>query len=227
MIDRVAGTAASNARPGLGSTDMIRRLHDIEEIRQLKHRYMRWVDLKMWEELVDALTPDATLGTGTSAFGKPVEISGGREIVGFLRARLGAVVLTEHTVGQPEISVDGDTAIGVWSQRELILATRHRMIIASSGFAEETYQRGTEDRWRISRISYARSYEAMMSLDDLPSFRLIAQPDPPAQPSDDDGEAAVLGLTLPGVPLTGSWLVSGNPAKNAGQPTAAAAELGR
>jgi hypothetical protein len=220
MTDRATG----RARPGLGDSEVIRRLQDIEQLRTLKHRYMRWIDLKMWDELGDALTADAMLGTGTSAFGKPVEINGGKEIVAFLRARLGPAVLTEHTVGQPEISVDGDTAVGIWSQRETILATRHRMIIASSGFAEETYERGVDDRWRISRIAYARGYEAMMSLDDLPSFRLIAMPDA----AGDDDEPPLPGLmTLPGVPLTGPWMVNGAVSGNEGQPTAAAADSRR
>ena len=152
----------------------IERLQDIEEIRQVKHRYLRCVDLKLWDELGDTLTGDATLDTGTSAFGRLAEITGRTEIIAFFRARLGPAMLTGHTASQPEITVDGDTAAGVWAHHETVLATRHRMVITSAGFCEERYERGADARWRIARTSYMRTYEVMASLDDLPSFKIIA-----------------------------------------------------
>ena len=152
----------------------IERLCDIEEIRQVKHRYLRGVDLKLWEEIGDTLTQDATLDPGTSAFGKLAEITGRPEIIAFLRARLGPAMLTGHTASQPEITVDGDTAAGIWSHHETVLATRHRMVIASTGFCEERYERGADARWRIARTSCVRTCEVMASLDDLPSFKIIA-----------------------------------------------------
>ncbi len=152
----------------------IERLLDIEEIRQVKHRYLRCVDLKLWDEIGDTLTDDAALDIGTSAFGKLAAITGRAEIVAFFRARLGPAMLTGHTASQPEIIVDGDLATGVWSHRETVLATKHRMVIASMGFCEERYERGADARWRIARTSCVRTYEVMASLDDLPSFKIIA-----------------------------------------------------
>ena len=152
----------------------VEQLCDIEEIRQVKHRYLRCVDLKLWDEIGDTLTECATLDTGTSAFGKLVEITGRAEIVAFFSAKLGPAMLTGHTASQPEITVDGDTATGIWSYRETVLSTRHRMVIAGTGFCEERYERCADARWRIARIGYLRSYEAMASLDDLPSFKVTA-----------------------------------------------------
>jgi hypothetical protein len=150
------------------------RLHEIEEIRQVKHRYLRCVDLKLWDEIGDTLTENATLDAGTSAFGKLAEITGRSEIVAFFRAGLGPTMLTGHTATQPEITVDGGTATGVWSHRETVLATRHRIVIASMGYCEERYERGADARWRIARTGYVRTCEIMVSLDDLPSFKVIA-----------------------------------------------------
>jgi hypothetical protein len=152
----------------------IERLHEIEEIRQVKHRYLRCVDLKLWDEIGDTLTEDAMLDTGTTAFGKLAAITSRSEIVAFFRARLGPDMLTGHTATQPEITVDGDIATGIWSHRETVLATAHRMIIASTGYCEERYERGADARWRIAATSYVRTYEVMASLDDLPSFKIIA-----------------------------------------------------
>ena len=36
-------------------------LATIEEIRQVKYRYLRCVDLKLWDELAEVFTPDATV----------------------------------------------------------------------------------------------------------------------------------------------------------------------
>jgi hypothetical protein len=149
-------------------------LRDIEEIRQVKHRFLRCIDLKLWDELGDTLTEGSILGTGMSAFGKPEEITGRPDIVAFLRARLGPGVLTGHTAGQPEIAVDGDTATGIWFHRETVLATKHRIVTTSAGFWEDRYERGGDARWRIARASSARIYEVLVSLDDLPSFKVVA-----------------------------------------------------
>jgi hypothetical protein len=48
------------------------------------------------------------------------------------------------------------------------------MVIASTGYCEERYERGADARWRIAAIGYVRTYEVMASLDDLPSFKIIA-----------------------------------------------------
>jgi hypothetical protein len=176
-------------------------LRDIEEIRQVKHRHLRCIDLKLWDELGGTLTEDAVLHTGTSAFGKLVEITGRAEIVAFLRGKLGPAVLTGHCASQPEIAVDGDMATGIWSHRETMLATRHRIIIATTGFWEDCYERGPDARWRIARTGYVRSYEIMVSQDDLPSFKIIAALGGELSPGAHAEAGSPAGLT----PAQGQW----------------------
>ena len=60
----------------------------LEEIRRLKYRYLRCVDLKLWDEMADVFTPDATVDYGTLALGQPVRLTGRDEIVAFLRDEL-------------------------------------------------------------------------------------------------------------------------------------------
>jgi hypothetical protein len=52
----------------------------------------------------------------------------------------------------------------------------HRVVVTGAAFYEDRYERGADGRWRIAHTGYVRTYEAMMSLDDLPSFRLTAGP---------------------------------------------------
>src|SRR5882762_7038399 len=82
-------------------------LATLEAIRQLKYRYLRCVDQKLWDEMAEVFTPDATVDYGTRVYGKPLKITGRDEIVAFFRAKLGPGIITVHAAGQPEISVDG------------------------------------------------------------------------------------------------------------------------
>jgi len=104
-------------------------------------------------------------------------MSGRDEIVAFFRTQLGPGILTAHVAGQPEITVDGDTATGIWSFQDTVIATEFRVVIAGAAFYHDRYERGADGRWRIAHTGYVRTYETMMSLDDLPSFKMIAKLD--------------------------------------------------
>jgi hypothetical protein len=152
----------------------------IEEIRQVKYRYLRCVDLKLWDEMLDVFTPDATADYGTLAYGKPLKLAGRDEIVGFLRAKMGPDIISVHSAGQPEITVEGATARGTWSFEDTVIATEHRIVVKGAAFYQDRYERGGDGRWRIAHTGYVRTYEAMMSLDDLPSWRLTTRLAPAA-----------------------------------------------
>ena len=151
-------------------------LATIEEIRQVKYRYLRCVDLKLWDEMADVFTSDATVDYGTRAYGKPLKLAGRDEIIAFFRTALGPEIITVHAAGQPEITVDGDTASGTWRFQDTVIATEHRVVIAGAAFYQDRYERGADGAWRIAHTGYVRTYEAMMSLDDLPSFKFLAGP---------------------------------------------------
>lgn len=149
-------------------------LTTIEEIRRLKYRYLRCIDLKRWDELSGILTVDATADYGTSVYGQPLTLEGREAIVGFMREKVGPDIITTHSCGQPEIDIDGDHATGIWRFDDRVIATEHRVMIAGSAFYEDRYRRDEEGTWRIRHTGYVRTYEAMLSLDDMPSFRLLS-----------------------------------------------------
>jgi hypothetical protein len=146
----------------------------LEEIRQVKHRYLRCVDLKLWDEIADAFTADATAEYGTPALGDPIRLAGRDAIVGFLRDKLGPEIITTHFGTQPEITIDGDTASGTWAFQDTVIATEYRVVITGAAFYEDRYARGDDGKWRIAHTGYVRTYEATMSLDDMPSFRITS-----------------------------------------------------
>jgi SnoaL-like domain len=146
----------------------------LEEIRRVKYRYLRCVDLKLWDEIGDVFTPGATASYGTPAMGKPLDLAGRDEIVGFLRQNLGPGITTVHFASQPEIDIDGSTATGTWAFEDTVIATEYRVVIKGAAFYEDRYALGEDGRWRISHTGYVRTYELSMSLDDLPSLTFTA-----------------------------------------------------
>ena len=146
----------------------------LEEIRRLKYRYLRCVDLKLWDEIGDVFTADATVDYGTRALGEPIQLRGREEIVAFLRKSLGPGIITVHFASQPEIDVDGATATGTWSFEDTVIATQFDVLIEGAAFYEDRYARGADGRWRIAHTGYVRTYEVMMSQDDVPSLKFTA-----------------------------------------------------
>jgi SnoaL-like domain len=154
----------------LGGMDLVA----LEEIRRVKYRYLRCVDLKLWDEIGDTFTADATADYGTPALGRPLSLSGREAIVSFLRDSLGPDIITVHFASQPEIDIDGDTAAGMWCFEDTVIATEYRMVIKGAAFYEDRYARDGDGRWRIAHTGYVRTYEATMSLDDVPSLKFTA-----------------------------------------------------
>jgi ketosteroid isomerase-like protein len=146
----------------------------IEEIRQLKYRYFRALDLKQWDEFADTLADDVVGRYGTHAMGEPLAFDGRDTVTKFMRDALGPAITTVHVANHPEIVVDGDTATGSWLFEDTVIATEHRILIRGAGYYDDRYRRDADGRWRIAATSYKRIYESMQSLNDTPSFQLLA-----------------------------------------------------
>src|SRR3984957_686644 len=84
----------------------------LEEIRRVKYRYLRCVDLKLWDEMEEVFTPDASAEYGTHAVREELSLYGRDAIIGYLRDNLGPEIITVPPCGQPEIEIDGVTAPG-------------------------------------------------------------------------------------------------------------------
>jgi len=149
-------------------------LVELEKIRQLKYKYLRCVDLKLWDEIGDVFTADATADYGTPSAGRPLDLKSRDDIVGFLRDSLGNGIITLHAAGQPEIVIAGDTATGTWRFTDTVIVPDFKVVISGAAFYEDKYRRDEDGQWRMSHIGYVRIYESSMSLDDWPSWKLTA-----------------------------------------------------
>ncbi|MDX6741378.1 nuclear transport factor 2 family protein [Actinocorallia sp. A-T 12471] len=151
--------------------DTLARLAAVEDIKRLKYRYLRTLDLKRWDEFAETLAPDATADYGSHAGGTPLRFAGRDAIVGYLSGALGPDITTVHVCHHPEITVDGDTAQATWCLEDTVLATPFRTLIRGAAYYTDTYRRDAA-AWRISHTSYTRLYEATIPYTDLPNLHL-------------------------------------------------------
>ncbi|GAB2997106.1 nuclear transport factor 2 family protein [Mycobacterium bourgelatii] len=142
---------------------------DIAAIQQVKYRYLRALDTKHWDDFADTLTEDIK-GDYGSSLGKELHFTNRTELVDFMRSAMPASVVTEHRVTHPEITVNGDTATGVWYLQDRVIVAEYDFMLIGAAFYRDQYRR-TENGWKISATGYDRTYEATMSLKGL-DFKL-------------------------------------------------------
>ncbi|SEF56017.1 SnoaL-like domain-containing protein [Thermomonospora echinospora] len=146
----------------------------LEEIRRVKYRYLRCVDLKLWDDFADVFTEDAVAEYDTPVLGKPLRLAGRDAIIGYMRANLGPGTITTHLAGHPEIEIDGDHAQGTWALEDTVIVMAHRLLIRGAAHYEDTYRRCSDGHWRVSATGHKRTYEYTVSLADLPSLSFTA-----------------------------------------------------
>jgi uncharacterized protein (TIGR02246 family) len=141
----------------------------LEELKRLKYRYLRTLDTKDWDAFAATLADDAT-----ADYGERLSFSGRDAITAYMRTTLTPAIITVHHVHHPEITVDGDSATGTWALDDTVIVTEHRLVLRGAAHYEDRYRRDADGEWRIAHTGYRRLYEAMVSLDDLPSWSLTA-----------------------------------------------------
>ncbi len=152
-------------------------LADVAAIGRLKYKYLRALDTKEWDEFTETMIPEAT-----ATYSDYLQFESRDAYLAFMRNTLGPHVITEHRCGHPEIDVDGDRATGVWHLSDTVLIPEHKVLLRGAAFYTDRYVRCADGRWRIEHTGYERTFEMVVSLTDLPSFRLTANRWGAAQP---------------------------------------------
>ena len=146
-------------------------LLDIHAIHQLKHRYLRCLDQKAWNELETCLTEDATASYGGGA----VELDGRAAILEFLTSSMGSTgMLTSHRGSQPEIDLLGPAdATGTWALEDVVIHQDFGVTIHGASFYDDRYVK-VDGEWRICATGYKRTYEEIWPRASLDGLRLSA-----------------------------------------------------
>ncbi|MGB8364497.1 MAG: nuclear transport factor 2 family protein [Rhizomicrobium sp.] len=136
--------------------DRIERLEAIEEIRNLKARYFRLMDCKLWDELPSVFTSDMQVITPKG----DVWMSGGANYAASLKYGLEhAVSCHQGLTGEIEI-IDSMNAKGIWAMQDVIeWEDRHPRegwkSILGRGHYHETYRK-EDGQWRIATLKLTR-----------------------------------------------------------------------
>jgi 3-hydroxyisobutyrate dehydrogenase-like beta-hydroxyacid dehydrogenase len=146
VVEEVAGEMGV----GLGRLGTrFNRLADIEEIKQLKARYFRFIDTKDWEAFRDLFTDDCKHYLPQES---PVPFMSNEEYFATNEELLTPGVTTHHG-HMPEITILSDTeAKGIWAMFDYVQIEppSGRVSIMGYGHYFETYRKGDDGKWRIS-----------------------------------------------------------------------------
>jgi SnoaL-like domain len=159
------GAAAEEAR--MTPADLV----ELEAIKQLKYRYLRCLDQKLWDEIAECFTEDAAAAYS----GGKYSFDGREAIVDFLRRSMGAeTFLSSHRVHHPELELrSASEATGVWALEDVVIEEKWGVTIRGAAFYTDEYVK-QGGRWRIRRTGYKRTYEEIQPRKDVPGLRLTA-----------------------------------------------------
>jgi SnoaL-like domain len=132
------------------------RLLAIEDIRNLKARYFRYMDTKQFHLLEDLFTPDMKVLTPDGGTYK----DSGPDYAAALKISLeNSVSVHQGFTAEIEI-IDAQNAKGIWAMQDVITwADRHPVqgwqSITGRGHYHETYRKH-EGTWRIATLTLTR-----------------------------------------------------------------------
>ncbi len=140
------------------STDAASKLLILEEIKQLKYRYMRAVDCHDWELLASTLSEDCTARYD----GGKYSFDGRRALIEGLKGHMDSPkVLTMHNCHHPEIDIlEPGHAQGKWYLQDLVFNREQDWMLFGTAIYTDDY-RLEADGWKICHTEYARIMETI------------------------------------------------------------------
>jgi len=141
---------------------------EIEAIKRLKYKYFRCVDCKLWDELAECLTEDAS----TSYSGGKYAFQGREKIMGFLKKGLDNTRISMHHGHHPEIELtSATTATGIWALEDHVIDLKANTSLWGAAFYHDEYVK-VNGEWKIKFTGYDRTFEEMWNRAETPSLRL-------------------------------------------------------
>ncbi len=157
-----AAIRAPHARGGMHDAHAARhaaidRLVAIEDIQQLKARYMRCIDTKDLACLRDTVfTPDTELYFKGGEY--EISVKGWPEIEKFYQGAFTPQKFGMHQVHTREIAVNGDTATGTWYLHDVFVNLEANTTLQGSALYHDDYVK-RDGAWRIAKSTYTRLWE--------------------------------------------------------------------
>ena len=133
----------------------VESLIDIEQIKQVKARYFRFVDTKQWAELADLFTEDCEVRYGETE--QDAWITGPVALIRLLQRAIGDGV-TVHHGHMPEVTLQSETTASlVIAMFDYVEAPGDRPIrLRGYGHYHESFIKSDDGQWRIRRLQLTR-----------------------------------------------------------------------
>jgi hypothetical protein len=147
-------------------TMVSKSLEEVEQIKKLKARYFRLMDMKLWEEWGEVFTEDATVHVITTA---DLEVfwEGRQQIVTNNSSSLNNVT-TVHQGHMPEIEMTSEaTATGIWAMSDYLVFPNGTL--NGYGHYHEEYVK-ENGQWKIKSLLLTRLREEWRPMDDIASM---------------------------------------------------------
>jgi hypothetical protein len=139
-----------------GETVPVDRLREIEEIKQLKYRFLRCVDFKEFAALSDFLMDDVHW----SSSGGAIKLEGRDAIVKWISDAMAPQSrLCSHIASHPEIVLTSDTeATGTWKFESITVLLDQDLTIRGSGFYRDQYTKSGGE-WKYQAMGHELIFE--------------------------------------------------------------------
>lgn len=138
-------------------------LESIELIRQLKARYFRYLDTIDYDGLKSVFADDAVAHFKGSGY--EFKLTGWAELEAFYRKNITPNRFGTHNGHHPEITVDGDTATGIWYLADTFYNYDENFLTRGTSLYRDCYRR-VNGEWRIAETGYTRIYEEFERLNE-------------------------------------------------------------
>ena len=137
-------------------------LEAIELIKQLKARYFRFVDTADLQGLKTVFTDDAEayFKGGDYEF----SLKGWSQLEAFYKESFTPNKFGMHTGHHPEISVEGDTATGIWYLQDIFVNLETNTTVSGSALYDDKYTK-VDGVWRLQYTGYKRLLEQVEQRD--------------------------------------------------------------
>ncbi|CAH0990222.1 Bile acid 7-alpha dehydratase [Sinobacterium norvegicum] len=138
-------------------------LEAIELIRQLKARYFRFLDTGDLAGMKTVFADDGGIHYRSPSY--EYKKQGWDELEAFFVASFSKTKFGMHTGHHPEITVDGDTATGIWYLRDTFVSLDDNITFEGSAIYKDQYIK-VDGEWKILQSEYDRLFEQITKRND-------------------------------------------------------------
>lgn len=143
-------------------------LEEIELIKQLKHRYWRFLDSGAIDELRECFIENASYSFIGGSY--QMEFTGREQFLEIMRNVNSGDFISSHVGCHPEISVlSSQSAAGVWNMLDQSWDFRRMVLTRGQATCRDRYAKVNGD-WKIAHTGYTRIYEMVEEIRTRPNI---------------------------------------------------------